>query len=1668
MEKWKRTQVERVIEAIKIPENLGDGSVDADQAMLGYLSELVELIKNYPGKARAEVWTQLYFCHVGQIRKQMPQLTLPAENKGLIIGKDWLTALITAQQGSSSLDRWQESLMESSGYWIVRQCMQPKQIFLWRKSILEVLHVMRSDQDKDLEVDKVNEEVAKWLATRKHPVIDLETYSYVRSVPMPTVFTPLAIGDWLKSLDAHSSRGRNKPVAKALVAAPPERKAGRCWKCHSQQHRLGQCPQATEEEKAQIYRDKMQRKREAAATLKIQDHYVRVLFDPGNSAASLCSPNVMRLVGEPSISSRTVHIVGVQGIATATDQSLKVSLSWKNKKLKPVECFVVEGLPYDVVLSYGDLGAIGAVVNAEKHWVNIRGVGRIPFGASLQTDEATLLVRLSETMNLKPGLTVIQVEGLRRKPWRFVPRLKRLAFPEAGGQAGSQHAVAVVNESKEDVVLSKDTVLGEMLPLRGGVEVLATVETRPNPNPVWTAPSQLFDLMPDIKAWEGRDTRFASQLKELIWRYRDVFQQDLRQAGQARFQPVKLELNGMVAPVRCYPYPASPADKDVELQYLTKMVEAGVITRGRGLWSSPFLLVKKHGTDKLRPVVNFAKLNTGLKYEIYALPRIAEVLQELGGFDTFSTLDATEGFFQIPLEEEAQKLCGVSTHFGSYVYQVLPMGLHLSTSVFEDLMEETLGELSKHRLVKEHGGVSQLSSLLGNCCRNMVDDIAIYSKGPEQGLKHLEWTLERMRLFNWKVKPSKARLVQGKLKLLGHEVSGQGIHMDPEKLKAMRERPEPTNKEEVRSVTQMFAWYRPFIKNFATLIGPMNELCKKGVPWNWSEHHAELYRQLKEAMARAPVLAYPNWSKEFELLADASSWAVGGMLGQRDEEGKLRPITYCSYWLPPEKRRWGATDRELEAIRMVAQHNRPYLRGRRVKVGTDHQPAVSLVKKGPLAVQSARRQSILTDLQEFDLAPYHVAGKSAEMKLPDTLSRIPGGAKELGDDREDREPTDKSPDPRLDPAQMAEDVLSWYRAEQPVMVALEKDGLQELTPEAQQKDEFLTALRALAEEKPLPKGLSKNKRAKLMSEEGNTVLMDDLLWRSEPSFGRQASGLKRIPSPEGVLQLWLTEEMLERVIASYHNDGLGGGHLGVSKTLAKVRAKYYALGLNKAVTKYVQNCRVCAEANTYRHAAQAPLKPMPQTARPNQRVGMDLVGPLPATKRGNRWILTMEDFFTKSVVLVALPNALTETVAEALFSEWICLFSCPEELLSDRGANFLSSVMMDLNKLLLAKKLSTTPYHPQCNGLVERSNATVASILRKFCDENQLDWDVHIKPAQFSINTMPSEATKVSPFQMTYGRLPRLPIDLALRKNSNEDEERGPKTTFVKQLADALSTTQRLAINNAKIAAGKMKEIYDKHAKPPAYQVGDLVYVKASSYESGLARKLQTKYLGPYKVVEVLNEGSNLKLEDEKGQMLAGLINAANVKPFYGEFDSTGKGSELVDEWKELEKSKAEKAIQQKLREQSKEERDTRKKAEKVREKMVKLMKAKEEHQKTFEEARMELRVITSAIRQGTSEQARELQARLQQWLEKAGPIVNTPAKLRSWHRSLDKAVTLKRLDKWSAAVLVKMHTFLKDKWGPQDQGKQQKFRIKLTGEPETQQHAKEGSGLEDPEEGRM
>lgn len=1162
----------------------------------------------------------------------------------------------------------------------------------------------------------------------------------------------------------------------------------------------------------------------------------------------------------------------------------------------------------------------------------------------------------------------------------------------------------------------------------------------------WKSREELFELMPDIKAWEEKDITMAQRLKELIWEFRECFQQDLNPAGAARFPPVHLELKKGAVPVRSYPYPTSPEQKEQEWSYLQKMLEAQVIERKRSTWASPFLLVKKANTDQLRPVVNFTKLNDNLKYEIYAIPRVTDVFQELAGSKWFSVLDVTSGFWNLPLDESSKELCGISTHFGSYVYRALPMGLHLSTSIFEEAMEETLGDLNDHRVLQqveiEHVPTNK-SRLLGNSCRNLVDDVTIYSAGTSEALQHLREVLERFRLFNWKAKPTKAKLLRQETTLLGHVVSDKGVKTDPEKVKALLQRPEPTNREEIRSVTQAFGWYRAFIENFAELVGPMTELTKKNVKWCWSKEHSELYQKLKKAMANAPVLSYPNWNKPFEIVADASGWAIGGLVGQRDESGMLKPISYISRWLSPVKRRWGATDRELEAMREVAKANKQFLKKGKTVAWTDHEPATRLIAAGPREDQSNRRQSILTELQEFDLVPRYLKGTHPEMKVADMLSRIPGGAQQVSDQRKNREPTEKTVVPLTSPQDIAQEALVNVerKISKNLVVATTKTQVEETKnwvaedmktlnlKEEQNKDKFLLALKHRHLSGTWPENMDNKMKKAILEEEGSTIYWKDLLYRMP--YRRNIASKEKATSAKlrSTWQLWLPESMILKVVRAYHEEELGGGHLGTSKTLQKIRSKYYARGLNKCVLEFCSNCKTCAEHNTYRHTMAAPLQPLPQATRLNQRIAMDIMGPFPLSSRGNRWILAVQDYLTKWIVLCPLVNTLTETVADAFVDNWICWFSCPEEILTDRGANFLSQVMIEVNLILAAKKLTTTPYNPRCDGMVERSNSTTATMLAKFTTENQEDWDKKLKLVQFDFNSMPSEAYKVAPYEMLLGVEPRLPIDMELGQGNQEQNKIQPQTDYVKTLKKNLKEVREFATTNAEISQGKMKVRYDSKVRFPNFAVGDLVMVVSTKHTEGMAKKLETKFVGPLKITEILNGGANLRLARADGTEWSSLVNVSRVKPFFGmleekalpplrlekvdeedaikdaaNLEDTKEAQEMmVERWKKEEKAKEALANMKIRKEVSKEEREKKKKEEKQRRKQQKKKEKQEASARDLARARIELKEITTKIQTANEGNVSELKEKCVLWIERAGKLLGGPKKLEEWKTKLSK-----------------------------------------------------------------
>ena len=168
-------------------------------------------------------------------------------------------------------------------------------------------------------------------------------------------------------------------------------------------------------------------------------------------------------------------------------------------------------------------------------------------------------------------------------------------------------------------------------------------------------------------------------------------------------------------------------------------------------------------------------------------------------------------------------------------------------------------------------------------------------------------------------------------------------------------------------------------------------------------------------------------------------------------------------------------------------------------------------------------------------------------------------------------------------------------------------------------------------------------------------------------------------------------------------------------------------------------------------AAPSLLEPLPQTTEPNQRIHADLIGPLIATERQKKYILTITDAFTKYVEIVALPDKEAGTVAEALFDKWICRYGVPLDIVTDGGKEFCNKLQDEMWSLLETTHLKTSPHHPQCNSQAEVFNKTIRKYLTSFVDENTLDWEQYLPPLMFSYNTSFHRTVLNMPHYLNFG-----------------------------------------------------------------------------------------------------------------------------------------------------------------------------------------------------------------------------------------------------------------------------------------------------------------------------
>ena len=317
------------------------------------------------------------------------------------------------------------------------------------------------------------------------------------------------------------------------------------------------------------------------------------------------------------------------------------------------------------------------------------------------------------------------------------------------------------------------------------------------------------------------------------------------------------------------------------------------------------------------------------------------------------------------------------------------------------------------------------------------------------------------------------------------------------------------------------------------------------------------------------------------------------------------------------------------------------------------------------------------------------------------------------------------------------------------------------------------------------------------------------------------------------------------------HDSILGGHLATKKTYERVTSNFFWPGAYDDVSRYCQSCDICQRTIPKGRCGKTPLVAMPIIGEPFARVAIDLVGPLPMSGRKRRWILTLVDCATRYPEAIPMKGIDTIECAEELVN----IFSrigIPQDILSDRGSQCVSDLMREISRLLSVRQLQTTPYHAQCNGLVERWNGTLRRMIQKMAAEKPSDWDRYIPALLFSYREVAQASLGFSPFELVYGRSVRGPMSVLRDIWADEDINEQTKTTYqyVLELRERLESTCKLAHDELRKAQGNQHKWFNKKAKAKHLKEGDQVLLLLPTK----LNKLEMQWQGPFDIIKKVRE----------------------------------------------------------------------------------------------------------------------------------------------------------------------------------------------------------------------
>lgn len=753
---------------------------------------------------------------------------------------------------------------------------------------------------------------------------------------------------------------------------------------------------------------------------------------------------------------------------------------------------------------------------------------------------------------------------------------------------------------------------------------------------------------------------------------------------------VKFSMDKSIPPTKNAYYNVPAAFREAARARLHEMEKRGIIekvTKAPG-WISGMSAVAK-GKSDFRLVVNMRAPNKAINREYFRLPLIDEMRVKLHGAKYFSKLDLSNAFHHLELSEESRDVTTFLAENGMYRFTRLMFGVNCAPEIFQ------------REMVRLLAGVENVIVY--------IDDVLIFAETLNELRQTVGKVLEILRDNNLTLNNAKCEYDKSSIKFLGHQLDGEGFHVNEEKIKSVRNFREPTTISELRSFLGLASYVSSYVRNFAEVSRPLWETITKKA-WTWGTQQKEAFERIKERILHCTTtLGFFSETDTTILYTDASPSALGAVLVQENKTGNPRIISFASKALTPTERKYAQNQREALGAVWGVEHFSYFLLGRHFTLRTDAQGVAFILNRSR---EESKRALTRADGWALRLSPYsydveYVRGQD---NIADPSSRLYEGEDEPFND-------DASP---------------WE------IGMLEANSIEILTEDeithATSKDESLQLVMTALET-----GHWTNAGTSYRKVRDDLSIRDGMIVKT---------GCAVIPS-----------SLQEKALRVAHE-----GHPSVAKMKSIIRQRVWWPGLSSDVQKWVESCETCVTNGR----PERPT-PMQRTLAPKvvwEKIAIDFNGPY--VSFGGISILVIIDYRSRFVFAKPVKTTsfeCTKKVLDEIFEKE----GYPKSIKSDNGPPFNGAEYREYCAQRGIKAIFSTPLFPQQNGMVESSMKIVNKAMSAAIS-NKTNYIVELREAVNAHNAAAHSITQLPPEEIMLGRKIRRGLPLINHEKSVIDD----------------------------------------------------------------------------------------------------------------------------------------------------------------------------------------------------------------------------------------------------------------------------------------------------------